>query len=91
MDEFVAEHVRGRDMVARLVKAREAWAAGVTDARDRVAEPMRDLVDFYPKHIEKEDRRFFGPVMRYFTRFDRELVHTHYRDVVERPEAAAPA
>jgi len=108
MDELVAEHVRGREAVARLVKAREAWASGVDGARERIAEHMRTLVDFYPKHIEKEDRHFFGPVMGYFTRaeqdamleecyrFDRQMIHTHYRDVIERLEgaggrAAAPA
>ena len=25
------------------------------------------MTDFYPKHIEKEDKRFFLPCMNYFT------------------------
>jgi hemerythrin-like domain-containing protein len=59
---------------------------------------MEYLADFYPKHIEKEDRRFFMPVMRYFSQeekdamlkeeyeFDRQFVHNRYEEVVRRAE-----
>jgi hypothetical protein len=55
---------------------------------------MSLLVDFYPKHIEKEDKRFFLPVMSYFTKdekdsmlkvgylFDQTLIHEKYKQVV---------
>ncbi|MFO7675288.1 MAG: hemerythrin domain-containing protein [bacterium] len=102
MAELVAEHVRGRETVAALVKAREAWSAGVAGALEKVSGNMRALVEFYPRHIEKEDKHFFIPVMGYFTpaekaamldechRFDREMIHAHYRDVIERLEAPVP-
>lgn len=56
---------------------------------------MSELVDFYPRHIETEDRRFFAPCMKYFTReeqakmleefrqFDKELIHEKYRALVD--------
>jgi hemerythrin-like domain-containing protein len=59
---------------------------------------MKGLVDFYPGHIEKEDRRFFIPCMAYFSsreqddmleafrEFDRRLIHEKYRSVVEKFE-----
>lgn len=64
----------------------------------KVVECLESLVDFYPKHIEKEDRRFFLPVMGYFTHeeknamlaegytFDREFIHEKYRMIVEASE-----
>jgi hemerythrin-like domain-containing protein len=56
---------------------------------------MSQLVEFYPKHIEKEDKHFFIPVMKYFSQeeqdqmlqeywdFDKTLIHEKYEKVVE--------
>ena len=61
-------------------------------------EHLRNLVEFYPPHIEKEDKRFFIPCMAYFSdaeradllaamyEFDRMLIHEKYRGVVESME-----
>jgi hypothetical protein len=54
----------------------------------------RLLVEFYPKHIQKEDKGFFIPVMDYFTKqekdamlqegqvFDSGLLHKEFDRVV---------
>jgi hemerythrin-like domain-containing protein len=59
---------------------------------------LQELVEFYPRHIEKEDKHFFLPCMNYFTReekdamlqefwnFDKNLIHEKYRKIVERYE-----
>jgi hypothetical protein len=56
---------------------------------------MDALLHFYPNHIEKEDKRFFHPVMDYFTRkemdamleeydaFEKELLHEKYNGMIE--------
>ena len=56
---------------------------------------IKKLVEFYPKHIQKQDKNFFIPAMVYFSRkeqydmldefweFDRKLIHEKYRKVVE--------
>jgi len=31
--------------------------------------------DFYPKHIEKEDRHFFIPIMNYFTSEEKDALY----------------
>jgi hemerythrin-like domain-containing protein len=61
---------------------------------------MDELVDFYPKHIEKEDKHFFIPVMEYFNKaekdpmldegyeFDQKLIHEKYADIVSQAEAS---
>ena len=59
---------------------------------------MAELAEFYPRHIEKEDKYFFLPCMKYFSReeqaamlnefweFDRKLVHEKYKKIVEEIE-----
>jgi hemerythrin-like domain-containing protein len=101
MDELVAEHVFGRETVARLVDARSRYVAGDKAALAEIVAPLRALADFYPKHIQKEDKHFFLPAMRYFTPeeqdrmlaeeddFDRRYIHVVYGGIVESWERRA--
>jgi hemerythrin-like domain-containing protein len=98
MDELVEEHRWGRKTTRELLEAKENYQQGDMDALSAIADRMRFIVDFYPKHIEKEDRSFFIPVMKYFTEsekdamlreeyeFDRQFVHEKYKDVVTEAE-----
>lgn len=95
MDELVAEHAFGRKTTGRLIAARERYAGGNGRVLSEILECFRTLIDFYPKHIAKEDRGFFVPVMRYFDKdeqdrmlaeenaFDQRFVHAHYGLVVD--------
>jgi len=95
MDELVREHLHGRELVRKLVEAKDLYVNGYADAMPHIARELRDLVDFYPGHIEKEDKRFFFPCLEYFTQaeqdrmleefhaFDRNMIHEKYRAVVE--------
>ncbi len=98
MDELIEEHVQGRKTVHALVDARDRYVAGDTAAIDTIIEKFDFLVDFYPKHIEKEDKVFFPAVMKYlptaeqdqmlqeFNAFDQKMIHDKYRDIVEKIE-----
>ena len=98
--ELIEEHRKGRQVVNDIVKAKEEYIRGSSESVSRIMESLRYLVEFYPKHIEKEDRHFFQPCMRYFTQderdrmlkeeydFDRDLVHKKYRASVEKAEKA---
>jgi hemerythrin-like domain-containing protein len=95
MRELVEEHVQGRDCVRRLTSARDSYAHGSTEALHDILSALDELVQFYPKHIEKEDRHFFLPCMDYLTKdeqrkmldemgeFDRKMIHEKYRKMVE--------
>lgn len=95
MEELVEEHVWARNMVGKLVDAKVEYEKGSIDAVNDIISIMSELTEFYPKHIEKEDKRFFIPVMKYFTReeqdlmleefweFDKTLIHEKYKKVVE--------
>ena len=98
MDELVEEHIFARRTVGELVAAKDNYVHGNKDALKDITAKLGALADFYPKHIEKEDKHFFFPVLDYFTKqeqdamlqefweFDRKLIHEKYQKVVERFE-----
>jgi hemerythrin-like domain-containing protein len=102
MDELIEDHKRGRHVTARLVEANSRYRKGDEDALSEILESVRTLIDFYPKHIEKEDRNFFLPIMEYFSkeeknamllegyRFDADLLHGEYQKIVDGEERALP-
>jgi len=95
MDELVREHIHGRELVRKLVEAKDLYVNGYAEALPHIAREIKELVDFYPGHIEKEDRLFFFPCLAYLTQaeqermlqefrdFDRNMIHEKYRTVVE--------
>jgi hemerythrin-like domain-containing protein len=94
MDELVEEHRFGRKITARLVEANRRYVQGNQDSLSAIPDCIRSLIEFYPKHIEKEDKHFFIPCMEYFSEpekesmlkeeweFDKSLIHEKYRNVV---------
>ena len=60
-----------------------------------IAATLQTLIEFYPKHIEKEDKVFFPSSRSYFTdkedqtmlaefwEFDRKMIHEKYKLVIE--------
>jgi hemerythrin-like domain-containing protein len=89
MSELTAEHAHGRELVDRLeTAAGEGDVEGITAVLD-------ELIDFYPLHIFKEDRKFFRPVMEHFNEeeqrvmlarmkaFDQGMIHEKYTRLVE--------
>ncbi|MGA2368741.1 MAG: hemerythrin domain-containing protein [Dehalococcoidia bacterium] len=95
MEELIEEHMSARKMVAALVEARQGYMRGNSAALKDVIDLLEKLADFYPGHIEKEDKHFFYPIQDYFSKeeqdkmllefweFDRKLIHEKYRKVVE--------
>ena len=95
MDELIEDHAFGRSTTKALVDANNRYRGGDASALADIAEKLRTLVDFYPKHIEKEDKAFFPASRAYFTdeeeramlaefrEFDRRMIHAKYRAVVE--------
>jgi hemerythrin-like domain-containing protein len=98
MGQLVQEHTWGRTLTKRLVEANQAYAGGDESQLDKVLRPLRQLANFYPGHITKEESRFFDPCAAYFTleeqevmlaeftAFDQTLIHERYRLVVEEAE-----
>ena len=67
IDQLMEDHKWGRETTGELVAANERYRKGDMNALPQIIEKMKALIEFYPRHIEKEDRHFFIPVMEYFT------------------------
>ncbi len=102
MEELVREHVWARETTAALVKAKEGCLLEKAGSLNDLLEHLGKLVDFYPQHINKEDKHFFIPSMTYCSDaekgemlqamwdFDRQMIHEKYRQVVEQIETRKP-
>ncbi|OGS45924.1 MAG: cation-binding protein [Elusimicrobia bacterium RIFOXYD2_FULL_34_15] len=98
MDELIKEHIWGREATKRLVLAKENYLNGSKDSINEIIGIMKELIEFYPVHIEKEDKHFFIPIMEYFSKeekdnmlqesweFDRKLIHEKYKTIVDNLE-----
>ena len=101
MEDLIQDHVFGRKTTRQLIDANQAYKDGNASALGDIESAMRTLVEFYPTHIEKEDRHFFKACLDYLTQpeqqamlreydaFDKELIHEKYRGVVESLEAVS--
>lgn len=98
MEELIEEHILGRKTTQALVEANQRYREGDRSALSDIAAAMGRLIEFYPKHIEKEDKIFFPAVRAYFSdaeeqkmlsefwEFDRQMIHEKYRRDVENLE-----
>jgi len=96
--ELIEEHRQARVMVGAIVKAKTAYLAGDKEALSTILTNFQNLARFYPKHIEKEDKHFFFPILDYFSKeeqdamlrefneFDSKMIHEKYTQVVEELE-----
>ena len=95
MKELIEEHVFGRKTTQALVDANHRYRNGDEAALADIVEKLQILIEFYPKHIEKEDKVFFPSSRNYFTdeedqamlaefrEFDRKMIHEKYKSLVE--------
>lgn len=95
MEELIKEHVFGRETTGKLLQAKQRYTQKDKIGLHEIALNMDILIQFYPKHIEKEDKHFFLPCMDYFTEkekvamlkefweFDKRLIHEKYKKIVD--------
>jgi hemerythrin-like domain-containing protein len=98
MEELIQDHANGRKATSQLEEAKTLYFSGKKEALSVMLEKMEFLVNLYPQHIEKEDQRFFQPVMKYFSPaeqdrlldeehlFDRRMIHRKYSQLVSNIE-----
>lgn len=94
LNELIQDHIFARKTTGSLVDAKNDYMNGDESAISTVIELLKTLSTFYPRHIEKEDKHFFIPVMKYFTKeeqeamleegriYDRKMIHRKYEQVV---------
>jgi hemerythrin-like domain-containing protein len=95
MKDLAEEHIYARKVVGRLADAKERYARTQKEGLGEIIACLKELIEFYPSHIEKEDKHFILPCMthfrpeekdamlREFREFDRNLIHEKCRKMVE--------
>jgi hemerythrin-like domain-containing protein len=95
MEDLVRDHIWARNTTAALLRAKEGYLLQKEGALEEILKTLEEMVEFYPRHIDKEDKLFFVPCMAYFSEaeraemlqamfeFDRQMIHEKYRGVVE--------
>jgi hemerythrin-like domain-containing protein len=95
MNELIEEHAFGRQTTKDLVEANTRYRNGDVYALTDITTKLRTFVDFYPVHIEKEDKVFFPASRAYFTdeedqamldafwEFDRKMIHEKYESLIQ--------
>ena len=95
MKELIEDHKFARKTTSELLNNKEKFIQGEKNAINMIVEKIKNLVGFYPNHIEKEDKHFFIPVMNYFSEeeqnkilnegqiFDRRMIHRKYDNLVK--------
>lgn len=94
MKDLIEEHVFARKTTQALKKANELYRGGREEELPEIRKHLKTLVDFYPGHIEKEDKVFFPAARNYmsdaedqemlteFQEFDQQMIHEKYKSVV---------
>jgi len=94
MKELIEEHRYGRQIVNELVEAKNKYLSGQKEQLNHITMNLQKLIDFYPGHIQKEDKVFFPDTEKYFTaeeldgmieafwEFDRKMIHEKYKSVL---------
>jgi len=89
MDRLIGDHVEARKRVGELSAAQ---------TEDEAIACLEFIVDLYPRHIAKEDKEFFIPVMEYFNKeeqaamlkegmeFDGSMIHKKYEAIISELE-----
>ena len=67
LQELRNEHIWEKDVITRLAKDRGKFIQGNNDVIPEMMELLGEIVDYFPKHLDKEDKRFFGDILDYFT------------------------
>lgn len=100
MDELMTDHTFSRNNTKVLLEANDRYRKGDSQAIGQIITCLKTMVDFYPKHIQKEDALFFPASRNYFSEeedqamlaefweFDRKLIHEKYKAVLKNFEAA---
>lgn len=95
---LLQDHARARELVEALDRARQRYLRQGDYAGADTQEYIKKLVELYTGHIQKEDKQFFFPAMKYFTKkeqqamldqfeeFDKMLIHEKYRKLIEKME-----
>jgi hemerythrin-like domain-containing protein len=98
MNELIKEHVLVRQTIALIVGANNRYRDGDDIALIIIANNFKTIIEFFPKHIEKEEKKFYPASRAYFTdeeeqamlaefgKLDQKMVHEKYESAIKELE-----
>ena len=98
MNDLIKEHMLVRQIITLISNANDRYRVGDDIALIVIANNLKTLIEFFPRHIEKEDKKFYPASRAYFTdeedqailaefgELDRKMVYEKYKAVVEKLE-----
>ena len=93
LETLIADHEQARTQVNKLAETAERLDKGDVEAGSDIREAFHALAGLYPRHIFQEERKFFLPVLDYFSDeeeaqmvrrmadHDSGMIHRKYREV----------
>lgn len=78
---LMAEHKRGRSLVAALEAAADSYANGEAEGAGKIREAMHGIRELYPNHIWKEDEMVFPMAEKLFTAEELEQIKADFDQV----------
>lgn len=79
MNELLAEHKYSRSIIGRWMDLAERYFDGENTCQEIIG-CLQELIIFYPQHIIKENKYFFGPVLEYFTREEQDKITREFEE-----------
>ncbi len=98
IDKLVLDHIRERTLVDRLEIAKDKFWLGDADGIMEILTDLKDILKFYPGHMQREEKEVFPFGMKYFNRdeqknmleefarFDQNLIHEKYIKMADQYE-----
>ena len=81
--ELIQEHKMGRATIGRLAKAKEIYVKEKTSAIGEIVACIKWLIEFYPMHIKKEDKRFFALYREYLSEEEQDRMLFDFLELVK--------
>jgi hemerythrin-like domain-containing protein len=90
--DLLRDHLRSRKMVDALAESKDKYIHGDKGALKDITDYIQNLIQLYRRHIKKEDKDFFLPMMEYlnkqeqpkmlrdFQDFDRDFIQSLYKN-----------
>ncbi len=84
IDDLTQEHRFVRNLTNELVRANDQYVNGRPEGKAGIISSLNSIVEFYPKHVEKEEKHFFIPAMEYFSEKERDTMLGMFREFDDR-------
>lgn len=84
VEDLVQEHRFVRNLTNDLVRANDLYINGRPEGRAGIISSLNSIVEFYPRHVEKEEKHFFIPAMGYFSDAEKDAMLLMFREFDDR-------